>query len=273
MLNILGVSGAHRKGTRNTVYLLEEALYAAKAFVGEANLEILNLNECDIKYCTGCDMCIGHRKDSEILELHNCSIKDDMRWIYDKLDKQDAIIFASPVHILGMSSRLKSFIDRLRPMVHQGRFIWKVTSAVSVAYLSIGGQESCSLDIFNALHALQCIMVTFGHGATGISGPAVGGPTPWDDSGGTAVENDKWGVRSARTIGRLVAETAYVVKKGREQLGEDVKHRMVLSYHKMPKLPGRPANAEPIERSKRPSQLPGAVRLPASQYPAIRVKE
>lgn len=269
----MGISGAHRKGTRNTVYLLEEALYAAKAFVGEANLEILNLNECDIKHCTACDMCIGHKKDGQIFEFHNCSIKDDMRWIYEKLDKQDAIIFASPVHILGMSSRLKVFIDRLRPMVHQGQFIWKVTSAVSVAYLSIGGQESCSMDIFNALHALQCIMVTFGHGATGISGPTVGGPTPWDDVGGTAVENDKWGIRSARHIGRLVGETAYVVRKGTEQLTRDEKMRMVQSYHKLPKLAGRPANAEPIQRVQRPPQIPAAVRMLAVERPALRVKE
>jgi len=40
----------------------------------------------------------------------------------------DGLILATPVHILGMSSRLKTFIDRLRPVVHQGTLRWTVAA-------------------------------------------------------------------------------------------------------------------------------------------------
>jgi multimeric flavodoxin WrbA len=117
-LKILGISAAHREGRRNTTYALEEALYAAQG-VADVEPSLLELNDKRIELCGACDQCIGQRNGrGEIMELYGCKIRDDMQWIYPKLLEQDAIIFGAPVHILGMSSRMKAFIDRLRWMVH-----------------------------------------------------------------------------------------------------------------------------------------------------------
>lgn len=266
-LKLLGISGAHREGRRNTVYALEEALYAAQD-VADVDAEILELKDKRIDFCEGCDQCMGRKNArGEIMELYGCKIRDDMQWIYPKLVEQDGIIFGSPVHILGMSSRLKAFIDRQRWIVHQGRLRWTVAGVITVAYLPIGGQESCSQEILNAVKGFQMIYTGFAHGGTLVSGPTVGGPTPWDDDGeAISVDKDRWGLRAARYVGRMVAETALVVKTGREVLGDAAMARLTVPYHKLPKVPGHPDGAPPIPRSERPP-----TPLKSRAHPARRV--
>ncbi|MDP7469766.1 MAG: NAD(P)H-dependent oxidoreductase, partial [Dehalococcoidia bacterium] len=130
-------------------------------------------------------------------------------------------IFGSPVHELGISGRLKGFVDRCRWMEREGTLRGKIASAITVAYLTIGGQETAIGEISDLIRAFQMYQTGFMFGGMGVSGPAVGGHTPWNEDGRTRitpVENDPWGMMTSRFTGRMVAELALVVKTGRAAL-------------------------------------------------------
>ena len=231
-VKILGINGSHRKGRRNTVYMLEAAMEEAEK-QGDVDTEIIHLYDKDIKYCVHCDACVGNYKREAREEnlgfysegrkrhpghaLHGCVIKDDCQEIFQKIEEAHAVIFGTPVYILGMTSRLKALIDRMRYMVHHSCLRWTVGAALSQAYYPLGGQETTLADIIFAMRALNMIVSGYGMGATGISGPFfVGGPTPWEDDGKVAaVANDnKWSLKTSRWTGSNVAQLAKVVQLG-----------------------------------------------------------
>jgi multimeric flavodoxin WrbA len=241
-VRVLGIAAPHRKGRRNTVYMLEEALRAAETVRG-VKTELINLWGKKINFCTGCDACMGRGKawgkGKTREELFGCTIKDDMQELLKTLLSRevDGLILATPVHILGMSSRLKTFIDRLRPVVHQGTLRWTAGGVLSVAYLPIGGQESCNIDVHMALRGLGVITVGFAWGGVGVSGPAVGGPVPWDDHEPRMdVQNDRWGMSTAHWTGRNVAEVAKIIKLGRQAMPAEEFETFVKSFHRLPKI-------------------------------------
>lgn len=65
-MKILGINGSHRKG-KNTAKMLMEVLSAARAEGAET--ELIELMNCDIKFCKSCNHC---------LQETMCSIRDDM---------------------------------------------------------------------------------------------------------------------------------------------------------------------------------------------------
>jgi hypothetical protein len=132
--------------------------------------------------------------------------------------------------------------------------------------MPIAGQESAAIEIHNGIKGLQMIYSAFGHGAVLVSGPSVGGQVPWDDDGvSIAVDQDRWGLRAARFVGRMVAETALVVKAGRQALGDEAMERLTVPYHKLPKVLGRLDGAPPIPSLQRPEKLPKSIARPAQR--------
>ena len=69
----------------------------------DGDVEIINSYEENISPCIDCRYCWENR---------GCSIKDDMQEIYNKIDKADNIIIASPVYFHTVSGPLKIIIDR-----------------------------------------------------------------------------------------------------------------------------------------------------------------
>ena len=208
-IKVLGISGAHRKGSRNTVHMLHTALEAARQ-LGGVETELISLRDLRLDVDHTCDECLA-------TGLARCNNQDDMQELYPKLMAADAIIFGSPVHELGISGRLKGFVDRCRWMQRDGTLKGKIASAVTVAYLTIGGQETSIAEISDFIRAFQMYQTGFMFGGQGVSGPAVGGHTPWNEDGRTRltpVENDPWGMMTSRFTGRMVAELALVVKAG-----------------------------------------------------------
>lgn len=104
-MKILAINGSHRVG-QNTNYLINEALSAAAELGAET--EVIELSEKNVEYCTGCNRCLFKPE---------CSIKDDdMEEIKQKMLEADGIIVASPDYFSNVSGRMKTFIDRTRPM-------------------------------------------------------------------------------------------------------------------------------------------------------------
>jgi multimeric flavodoxin WrbA len=70
------------------------------------SVQVISVIGKQINGCIGCDLCY---RDSS----HNCIQKDDMQDIYVRLADADIFVIATPVYFYGVSSQLKSIIDRL----------------------------------------------------------------------------------------------------------------------------------------------------------------
>lgn len=102
MSKIAVLIGSPRKGG-NTEIL-------ANAFINGATenheIEVISAADVKVKGCTGCNFCYTD-------ESHRCAQKDEMQTIYEKLTPAEVIVIATPVYFYGVSSQLKSIIDRL----------------------------------------------------------------------------------------------------------------------------------------------------------------
>lgn len=103
-MRLLGLMGSPRLGG-NTDLLLNSALSGAKAqgvVTEKIVVDRLKIAPCREYY--GC------------LIDGNCVIRDDMQAIYPKLLDVDAVIVASPIFFYGLSSQLKTLIDRCQAL-------------------------------------------------------------------------------------------------------------------------------------------------------------
>ena len=119
---IVALNGSPHAGIGNTNMMLE--MLRAPLTENGFDLDIVNLSEHDIKYCTGCALC---------MEKGACWINDDHRTIVNKLLNAPGIILASPVYFLHVTAQMKTFIDRSLPYGHKPRPTWKPGLAVCVS--------------------------------------------------------------------------------------------------------------------------------------------
>lgn len=101
MKKILGIIGSPRKDG-NTDVLVSRILEGARdhgADTDRVSLADLRISECD-----GCYDCWKGK--------HACSKADDMRDLYPRIAKADAIVFGTPVYWFGPTAIMKCFIDR-----------------------------------------------------------------------------------------------------------------------------------------------------------------
>jgi multimeric flavodoxin WrbA/putative sterol carrier protein len=87
-------------------------------------LEEIFLSQHDIKYCTGCAVC---------LEKGACWIRDDHKQLVQRVLDADAVILASPVYFLNVTAQMKTFLDRSLGYGHRPRDTWKPGLAISVS--------------------------------------------------------------------------------------------------------------------------------------------
>ena len=101
--SILILNGSPRaKG--NTAALIKALITGAES-VGHT-AEVVNIPSLNIKPCTGCYSCAAGKGDP-------CIQKDDMKEIYSRIDKADAVVFASPLYWWHFTAQMKTAIDRL----------------------------------------------------------------------------------------------------------------------------------------------------------------
>lgn len=105
MKKIVVFMGSPRKNG-NTATIVEEIVRGAKAAGAETKL--YSLTDMDIKHCQSCFFC---RKEE------TCAIKDDMQAVYADIKNADAVVIASPVYMLQVTSLVKTLFDRLFPMI------------------------------------------------------------------------------------------------------------------------------------------------------------
>ncbi len=100
MKRVLGVVGSPRK-KGNTHILVSRILEGAKT--QGAEVDILFLNDLEIRECIGCHACWRGVE---------CSQRDDMNDVYPKISECDVIVFGTPVYWYGPTALMKGFIDR-----------------------------------------------------------------------------------------------------------------------------------------------------------------
>lgn len=131
-MKIIAFCGSARKG--NTEYVLNKMLTKADRMGNQTDLVLLR--EKRIELCDGCFECDTTNK---------CKIKDGLQDVYDRMEKSDIMIFASPNYFDNYTGLMKNFIDRLRPFCTSGKLNGK-----KMIIVSVGGGGPVSTKRLNA---------------------------------------------------------------------------------------------------------------------------
>ncbi|MDK2893143.1 flavodoxin family protein [Methanohalophilus sp.] len=157
-MKVLGISGSPKSGG-NTENMIEEALKIAQERGFET--DHVYISENNIKPCTACGRCYDNDE---------CSIKDDMTDVYDKLVEANAIIVASPVYFGSPTAQLKALLDRsVLHRRHNFRLANKIGAAMAVGGSRNGGQEKTIQVIHDWMHIHGMIVVGDGGHFGGIT--------------------------------------------------------------------------------------------------------
>ena len=114
-MNILIISGSPRKG--GNTELLAEAF--AKGAAEHHHVEIVSVRDYKVNPCMGCNACFKNNSNT-------CAQRDDMAMIYEKMNKADMLVIASPVYFYGISAQLKAVIDRFHNPIRDSFHIKKM---------------------------------------------------------------------------------------------------------------------------------------------------
>ena len=149
-MKVLGLSGGSKNGNNDA--MCKEALMGAKE-AGADEIEFINLNDLEIKHCTGCTACVMSMVSGK---GGACILNDDFEWLRDKIMDADAIVWSIPIFEKGASGLFRTITDRFGPrndsaMVAIGIDISKATGGTSpdprilkekvVSFIGIGGSD------------------------------------------------------------------------------------------------------------------------------------
>ena len=107
--NIVVFDGGFRSNNHSkTTFMVNNFIDGAKE--SGANVEYFKLKDYDIKDCTGCYTCWTKTPGE-------CIFKDDMTMFRKKYREADLVVFASPLYIFNVTGIMKTFMDRLLPIM------------------------------------------------------------------------------------------------------------------------------------------------------------
>lgn len=99
--NVLIISASPRKDG-NSDYLCDQFMRGAEE--AGHNVEKISLRNKKVNFCNACYFCKNNNGQ--------CSIKDDVPEIIDKIIAADVIVLSTPVYFYCMNAQLKAVIDR-----------------------------------------------------------------------------------------------------------------------------------------------------------------
>lgn len=108
-MKITAFSGSHKGREGNTSLMVEEFLKGAEEAGAETGHIILS--EKNIRYCNGLFECW-------LKTPGRCSIRDDMDELLPLFIASDIVVFASPIYFDNVSALMKTFVDRLVPLLY-----------------------------------------------------------------------------------------------------------------------------------------------------------
>lgn len=140
-MKIVAVLGSPRAGA-NSAILAETFLKEAERL--GAQTERFRLSKLNYKGCLGCGRCK--------LEQKECVQRDDLTPVLEAVRSCDALVVASPVYFLDVTSQMKAFVDRCYSFCepHRGATPYKSRLAKGKALVFItsqGAQDTFFADI------------------------------------------------------------------------------------------------------------------------------
>ncbi len=187
-MKALGICGSHRKESCSLFFLKKALDVCEKAGI---ETELIELWDKDVKPCIVCNLCA---------EKFECSIKDVMQEIYEKMMEADAIIVASPTYYGMVSGKVKNLMDRTLPLRRNGmKLSGKLCGAIAVGASRNGGQEFVCGQILRWCGLQEMLAVT-------DKKTAHFGGIGWVPRG-TKPEDDKIGTETCENLGRKIVET------------------------------------------------------------------
>lgn len=109
MKRILGIVASPRV-VGNSEILAKAAMEATGA---DNQLELIRLKDLDIKPCKACYSCLPPEVP--------CIIKDDLKYLLDKIRAADAVVIAAPCYFLGPQGSIKMLQDRFLSVSNKSR--------------------------------------------------------------------------------------------------------------------------------------------------------
>lgn len=106
-MKIVAINGSYRGQRGQTSGFLD--LLKTGAEIGGAQFEVIHLAEIKMNHCLGCDRC--HQPVQHLRCVF--TEKDDVAGIFERMASADCLVYATPVYVFGISSLLKTFLDRL----------------------------------------------------------------------------------------------------------------------------------------------------------------
>ena len=100
--------GARNKKLSKTTLMVDKFIEGAKS--AGAKVEEFKLSKLDIHNCDGCYMCWSKTPGE-------CVHKDVMSELREKYRSADLVVFASPLYIFNVTGIMKTFMDRLLPIL------------------------------------------------------------------------------------------------------------------------------------------------------------
>jgi multimeric flavodoxin WrbA len=188
---IVAVSCSPRQG-KTTATSLRVCLQAAADVAPQIETELIELAGLEIN---------GNLAAGIALEPGQ---RDDFPAVARKLDSPHVrgIIIGTPVYFSNMSSLCKAFLDRCIVFYKDNLALSnKVAGALAVGGSRSGGQEVTIQSVQSSLFCQEMIVV-----GTGEPGPRMGARV-WSGAEG-GVTQDEYGMATAKSLGRRVAEAA-----------------------------------------------------------------
>jgi len=122
-MKIVAIVGSpHDGNTLEKIRIIKDKLLQHK----DVDFEIINLKDLNLKHCKGCFLCF-------IQGEYSCPLDGDQEKIFNKMEKADGVIFASPVYSMHISYLMKLFIDRFAYTFHRPCYFGKYSINVVVA--------------------------------------------------------------------------------------------------------------------------------------------
>ncbi len=193
-MKILGLSFSPRKN-KTTWQSMEACMAAAAEVSGDVKTQLIDMGEKEILPCIACSGC---------REGVTCTRHDDLYEMLDVIGDPEVkgMIIGTPVYFAGMSAQAKAFIDRCILFRRNGwMFRDRVGGVLTVGAARNGGQEIVQQSLHAAMLCHDMIVVGDGEKTSHFGAALV-------SEGKREIEHDAFGLKTARNLGRRVAEVA-----------------------------------------------------------------
>jgi multimeric flavodoxin WrbA len=212
-ISVLGVSGSPVKNGNVETFMRSMLDEAGRR---GASVDAAYLSRLEVRDCVHCNFCLRKQEPGRY-----CSIRDDAQALFEKAERADILLLASPVYFMRTSGRMASFLDRMRVFVFgnlaRGRMRDKVGVSAAVAWARHGGFETAHLSHLYAFLTLEMIPASAHDSISPLGASAVAsesGAGSFDPDVRLGAERDLAGIESGLAIVARAMELAAVMKRG-----------------------------------------------------------